>query len=153
MREISYVLRFERANQSDSTVATGLQTTTIFPGGGTPVETTRQTIPSMSSAYYENQFELHGNSFTETGTITFEEEDVVGGDPHTLSFSTIDQGWIFPDQTDPQTGMTPGIVMWKVDSGTGYFAGATGLISSNFRVNIRTEALIDDHVATIWLPD
>jgi hypothetical protein len=40
-----------------------------------------------------------------------------------------------------------------VDWGSGFFAGATGLIASNFRVNLKTNALVDDHLATIWLPD
>ena len=43
--------------------------------------------------------------------------------------------------------------MWSVASDTGFFSGATGLIASNFRLNLDTEALVDVHVATIWLPD
>jgi hypothetical protein len=42
--------------------------------------------------------------------------------------------------------------MWSVDSGTGFFVGATGVVSSNFRVNLDTEQLIDDQLAFIQLP-
>ena len=42
--------------------------------------------------------------------------------------------------------------MWNVESGTGFFEGATGVISSNFRVNPDTEQLIDDQLGFIQLP-
>jgi hypothetical protein len=99
---------------------------------------------SYVSQYQLEQDEIH---FTESGRITFGDS----GDD-TLMFSTIGKGSLLP-RADPDTGMTRGIVMWKIDSGTGFFDGATGLIASNFRVNLDTNALVDDHLATIWLPD
>jgi hypothetical protein len=42
--------------------------------------------------------------------------------------------------------------MWKVDSGTGAFAGATGAITTNFLVNIVTQELIDNQLHLIYLP-
>lgn len=148
MREVSYVLRFERPSKDAPTVAQGLVTVTSLGHAAATVETERVGIGGTAS--YDSTYKLDedGEHFTESGTITFG----ASGSTDTLTFSTIGKGTLLPP-ADPKTGMTRGIVMWNIDSGTGYFAGATGLIASNFRVNLTTEALVDDHVATIWLPD
>jgi hypothetical protein len=148
MREVSYVLRFERPSKEAPTVAQGLVTVTTIGAGGALLETTR--VNTAGTASYENEYTLDADEihFTESGQITFGGS----GSEDTLLFSTIGKGTLLLP-ADPQSGMTRGIVMWNVDSGTGFFAGATGLIASNFRVNLQTEALVDDHVATIWLPE
>ena len=148
MRELSYVLRFERASGDAPTVAQGVVTVTTIGVGGLPLETTR--LGTGGTASYVSKYKLDDDQihFTEAGTITF-------GDPasnDTLTFSTIGKGTLLPP-ADPESGMTRGIVMWNIDSGTGFFAGASGLIASNFRVNEKTEALVDDQLATIWLPN
>jgi hypothetical protein len=148
MREVSYVLRFRRPSKDAPTVAQGLVTATSLCHDAATVETQRVGIGGTAS--YESEYKLDedGTHFTESGTITFG----ASGSTDTLSFSTIERGTLLPP-ADPKTGMTRGIVMWNIDSGTGFFDGASGLIASNFRVNLETEALVDDHVATIWLPD
>jgi hypothetical protein len=148
MRQLSYVLRFERSSVDAPTVAHGLVTVTTIGAGGVPVETTRVGtggIASYASTYERDKDEVH---FTESGRITFGEST----SHDTLTFSTIGKGALLPP-ADPESGMTRGIAMWNIDSGSGFFAGATGLIASNFRVNLKTNALVDDHLATIWLPD
>jgi hypothetical protein len=148
MRQLSYVLRFERPAADAPTVAAGLVTVTTIGARGVPVETTRVGtggIASYVSTYQLDDDQIH---FTETGRITF--GDSASNDA--LTFSTIGKGALLPP-ADPDSGMTRGIVMWNIDSGTGFFAGASGLIASNFRVNLETEALVDDHLATIWLPN
>ena len=71
-------------------------------------------------AFFESEARMIGpDTFTETGTISFGEGD------STLTFSTILQGHL-----DSKAGT--GAVMWKIDSGEGQFAGATGNITSNF---------------------
>jgi hypothetical protein len=145
-RCVSYVLRFERSGKGLPTVAQGLVTVSALGTGGEPVETVR--VATGGGASYDSTYTVDpdGIRFTENGTVTFGRS---GAD--TLAFSTLGSGYLLPP-ADPETNMTPGIVMWKVDSGTGFFDGATGLIASNFRVNLDTEQLIDDHVATIWRP-
>jgi hypothetical protein len=147
MREISYVLRFERAAKDEPTVARGLVTVTSLEAEGLPIETARVGTPG--SASYESDYTLDpdGIRFTERGMVTFGTSS-----EHTLSFDTLGFGYLLPP-ADPETNLTPGIVMWKVLAGTGFFAGATGSIASSFRVDLDTERLVDDHVGTIRLPD
>src|SRR3712207_3457121 len=132
MREVSYVLRFERPAKDAPTVAHGLVTVCSPQDGDAPVETTR--VGTGGSVSYTSDYTLDpdGIRFTESGTITFGETE-----EHTLTFSTLGDGYLLPP-ADPKTGMTRGIVMWRIDSGTGFFANATGLIASNFRVNLDT---------------
>lgn len=129
MRELSYVLRFERDPDATApaAVASGLVRTSALESQGATIETTRRQLAGRVS--YESSYTLRedGVRFTENGTVT------VGPDGDTLAFSTLGFGYLLPE--DPDTNMNPGAVMWTIDSGTGFFAGATGLITSNFRVN------------------
>jgi hypothetical protein len=42
--------------------------------------------------------------------------------------------------------------MWRITGGAGRFAGAQGLITSNFTVTPDGQ-VIDDHVTRLYLPD
>ena len=64
-------------------------------------------------------------AFTETGTITF-------GNGNHLDFSTVGEGYL---GGSADTALKHGTVMWRVDDGKGQFAGASGLITSNFFVD------------------
>jgi hypothetical protein len=79
-------------------------------------------------------------SFTETGTITF-------GDGNSFDFSTVGEGFMGPS---PQPGLLHGVISWTIESGTGQFAGASGLISSNFTFSEQGE-VIDNQFGVIWL--
>ncbi len=68
---------------------------------------------------------------TFTGETSFQESSVIpfGDARHRLHFSTVGQGYI----GDPQ--LKHGAVIWKIERGEGQFAGAAGLITSNFFVS------------------
>ena len=80
-------------------------------------------------------------SFQEIGTITF-------GEGNILRFSTVGSGYLNAS-ADP--ARTHGTVMWRVDGGDGQFAGATGLITSNFFVS-KSREITDHHVGVLFLP-
>jgi hypothetical protein len=78
---------------------------------------------------------------TFTGETSFQEAGTIGfGEGHRLHFSTIGGGYLSAS-ADPTR--KHGTVMWHVDGGEGQFAGATGLITSNFFVG--TDLTITDH--------
>jgi hypothetical protein len=81
-------------------------------------------------------------AFQEAGSITFGE----GG--HRLFFSTVGQGSLGPS-ADP--GLKQGAVTWKIDHGEGQFAGASGLITSNFFVSATGE-VTDHHYGVFCVP-
>jgi len=49
-------------------------------------------------------------------------------------------------------GLQRGAVIWEVTEGAGQFAGATGLITSNFTVGAKGE-VVDNHYVRLYLPD
>ena len=139
MPEVEYLLRFEREAAGKPTAGQAKQLTDAAG------------FEQLNGAVsYDSTFTMNpdGIRFQESGTITF----AGTGGPHTLSFGSVGDGLIFPALKSSATGMTPGAVMWSIGGGTGVFDGAQGTITSNFRVNIDTEALRDDQVAWIVLP-
>jgi hypothetical protein len=76
----------------------------------------------------------------EDGTITY-------GSAGAVTFETVGRGWVGPAARD---GWMHGVVMWRVTRGSGRFAGATGLITSNFAVS-REGDVIDDQFARFYL--
>jgi hypothetical protein len=75
-------------------------------------------------AYFESEVRItSSDAFTESGIITFGDGD------DALRFSTVGQGHMGPS-ADPKH--MHGAVTWKIEGGEGQFAGATGLITSNF---------------------
>ena len=94
------------------------------------------------SAVLESRVERFGDgTFVEDGTITY-------GSAGRLVFETIGRGWIGPA---PAAGWVVGGVVWMITGGDGRFAGARGLITSNFTVSAGGE-VIDNHVARLYLP-
>lgn len=148
MRQLIYALQFRRppktspgAPESPARATSMSITTTISDAG------VKAGIKQLAgeSATLENQFQLDkdGLLFFEQGTITF------GTGNNKINFSSIGVGHLL-DCADPK--FKAGTVMWKVDSGEGFFAGATGAITSNFLVDLKTEELIDNHLGVIYLP-
>ncbi len=80
-------------------------------------------------------------SFIEAGIITY-------GGLGRISFSTIGTGTVGPSPAD---GWVHGAVMWVVTGGDGWFAGARGLITSNFVASGGGE-VIDNQFARIYVP-
>ena len=94
-------------------------------------------------AVLESRVERFGDgSFVEDGTITY-------GRAGAVTFETVGRGAVGPS---PIPGWTHGTVMWTVTGGDGVFAGAQGLITSNFAVNAQGE-VVDHHVARLYLRD
>jgi predicted dehydrogenase len=65
-----------------------------------------------------------------------------------VPFSTVGRGTVDPS---PVEGWMHGAVMWVVTGGTGWFAGARGLITSNFVASGQGE-VVDNQFARLYLP-
>jgi hypothetical protein len=92
-------------------------------------------------AVLDSHVERFGDgSFVEDGTITY-------GRAGSISFVTVGRGTVAPS---PVAGWTRGAVVWSVTGGDGMFAGAQGLITSNFAVGVDGE-VIDHHVARLYV--
>jgi len=94
------------------------------------------------TAVLEARVQRHGDgTFVEEGTISY-------GPAGTITFETIGRGWV---ALGPAPGSMAGGVLWKVTGGEGGFAGAQGLITSNFAVGADGE-VVDNQFARIYLP-
>jgi hypothetical protein len=93
-------------------------------------------------ATFESEVTFTGEtSFLETGTIGF-------GDGNQVRFSTVGSGYLAPS-ADPDRKQ--GTVMWRIEDGEGQFAGATGLITSNFFVDAGL-GVVDHHFGVLLIP-
>ena len=148
MRQLSFVLQFQgraapvagspqtlqaqttAANQTFRTVldADGIQATLEALGGGQATFASRVAVNA-------------DGSFDETGTITY-------GSLGSVEFRTLGKGYMFPSGIE---GLQRGGVLWEVTGGTGQFAGATGVITSNFSVSSDGK-VVDNHFAVLYLP-
>lgn len=94
------------------------------------------------SAVLESRVErFPDGTFVEDGTITY-------GTAGSVSFDTVGRGHVGPA---PLPGWSHGVVMWRITGGEGRFAGAQGLITSNFTVSPDGE-VTDDHFTRLYLP-
>jgi hypothetical protein len=80
-------------------------------------------------------------TFVEEGTIVY-------GPAGTITFETIGRGCVEPGSAPSSVA---GAVEWKVTGGDAGFAGAHGIITSNFTV-AADGAVVDNHLARIYLP-
>ena len=93
-------------------------------------------------ATLEARVERFGDgTFAEEGEITY-------GSAGKVTFTTQSRGWVTPA---PTPGAVYGAVVWAVTGGEGRFAGARGLITSNFAVSASGD-VVDHHVARLLLP-
>jgi hypothetical protein len=87
---------------------------------------------------------------TMTGETTFDEDGTVDfGDAGSIRVSTVGEGTIAPSAEE---GVQHGSVIWRVDSGEGRFDGASGLITSNFRVQAEGGQANEVQVLDLFLP-
>ena len=94
-----------------------------------------------ASATFESEVELTGEGrFVESGSISY-------GTTGSVRFGTVGHGVLGPSGID---GLQRGAVIWEVTGGEGQFAGAAGLITSNFTV-AADGAVVDNHVARLFL--
>lgn len=94
------------------------------------------------SAIFESEVQITGEgTFLESGSITY-------GAAGKVTFKTVGQGILRPSGVQ---GLQRGAVIWEVTGGEGQFAGATGLITSNFTIGAGGE-VVDNHYAQLFLP-
>ena len=147
MAQILYTMQFTGKAAPANDAGTVLKATTTAPSctittvvGAAGVSGNIQPAGG-AQARFESQVTFTGEtSFQEEGIITF------GDNHHRLYFSTVGQGYLGPS-ADSQ--LRHGSVIWKVERGEGQFAGATGLITSNFFVNSAGE-VTDNHFGVIF---
>jgi hypothetical protein len=97
---------------------------------------------ASGEATFESEVTFSDEStFQERGSISF------GSGGHRLRFSTVGQGCL-GGSADP--ALKHGTVMWRVEEGEGQFAGASGLITSNFTVGPAGE-VVDHHFGLIFI--
>ena len=147
-QQILYTMQFKGRAVPANDTGTVLKATTTAPSctittvvGANGVSGSLQPA-SGGQASFESQVTFTSEtSFQEEGSITF------GDNQHRLYFSTVGQGYI-GSSTDPQ--LKHGSVIWKVERGEGQFAGATGLITSNFFVSGAGE-VTDNHFGVLFV--
>jgi hypothetical protein len=148
MAQILYTMQFKGKAAPANDAGTVLKATTTASSctittvvGAAGVNGSIQPV-SGAQARFESQVTFTGDTvFQEEGTITF------GDNQHRLYFSTVGQGSLEPS-ADPH--LKHGAVIWKVERGEGQFAGATGLITSNFFVNSAGE-VTDNHFGVLFV--
>ena len=148
MRELVFALEFrgraaplpgsESTRQARST-APSQTLTTILGSDGIRA---RVDAAAGESAVLESRVERFGDgTFAEDGRITY-------GAKGAVTFETIGRGWV---TQAPRPGWVVGGVLWTITAGEGAFAGARGLITSNFTVSADGE-VIDNHFTRLYLP-
>lgn len=148
MRELVFALEFRghagpapglpRRRRARSAAPSQVLQTVLGPEA---LQASREAVAG-GSATLESEIERFADgSFEEWGTIRY-------GDLGGVSFSTVGRGVVGPS---PLAGWHRGAVIWEVTAGDGRFAGAQGLITSNFTVSAEGE-VVDDHVARFYLP-
>ena len=99
------------------------------------------TAAEGAKAAFESEVTLAGEtSFTETGTIRFRDLN------HSLRFTAVGEGFL---GKSPDAALQHGSVLWRVEGGEGQFAGASGLITSNFTLGASGE-VTHNHLGLIW---
>ncbi len=149
MREVVFALEFRgtagpvpgsASKRQARSVAASQALSTVLAGDGVYA---RVEAVAGESAVLESRVERFGDgAFVEDGTITY-------GSAGRVVFETIGRGWVGPS---PVAGWVVGGVVWAVTGGDGRFAGARGVITSNFTVSADGD-VIDDHVARLYLAE
>ncbi|MBI3801323.1 MAG: hypothetical protein HY268_30670 [Deltaproteobacteria bacterium] len=147
-QQILYTMQFKGQAIPANDAGTVLKATTTAPSctittvvGAAGVNGSLQPIGGGQARFESQVTFTDETSFQEAGTITF------GDTQHRLYFSTVGQGYIGPS-ADSQ--LKHGSVIWKVERGEGQFAGATGLITSNFYVS-STGEVTDNHFGVLFV--
>jgi hypothetical protein len=145
MKQIIFALQFRGSasplasgNLSAKTTARGQVLRTAIEAG--------RVSPSLeevggAAASFESEVQMLGDgAFKEWGSITY-------GSAGRVRFSTVGQGVMGTSGID---GLQRGAIIWEVTGGDGAFAGASGLITSNFSVD-GTGTVIDNQFAQLFV--
>lgn len=148
MREVIYALRFTGQAEPVGTAGNVLRAATSAPStsltssvDATGLHGTLNPASGEEATFTSEVTFTSETDFQETGTITF-------GRGNVLHFSTVGNGYLAPS-ADP--ARKHGTVAWRIDRGEGQFAGATGLITSNFFVDEHL-GVVDHHFGVLLLP-
>ena len=147
MRRLVYAMRFTGQAtpvgeaggvlRAAMTAPSSVLTTTIGPDG---VDGALKPLPGKEATFESEVVFTGDSSFLESGAIAF-------GDGHHLRFTTVGSGFL-GSSADPS--LKHGSVMWRVEGGAGQFAGASGLITSNFFVGEAGE-MTDHHLGVLFV--
>jgi hypothetical protein len=147
MRRLIYALRFRGNAQRVGIDGNVLKTATVAAGCASQtligLDGTNGTLKPLAGedATFESELVFTGETtFQQTGTVTF------GPGSHRLSFSSVGSGHLMPA---PEVDLRHGAAVWQIDGGEGQFAGAIGLIVSNFLVSDAGE-ITDHHFGVIF---
>jgi hypothetical protein len=143
---LTYVLRFVRpayagGDPEPPTTGHGLTVTTTIADGTLSSRLTELAGGEATLALTYQQV-ADTSLFLEQGTLSF--------GAGSLTFSSIGAGTLL--NTPDADGFSHGTIAYLVQSGTGPLEGASGIIASNFRVNLQTNDLVDTHLGIIRLP-
>jgi hypothetical protein len=149
MREIAFALEFKgrggpvagspSRRQARTTAPSQTLRTVLNASGITP---SVEALPGESAVLESTVERFPDGTFVEDGTITY-------GRAGSISFDTVGRGHVGPAAGGVGSH---GVVMWRITGGDGRFAGAQGLITSNFTVTPDGQ-VTDDHVTRLYLPD
>jgi hypothetical protein len=146
MRELVFALEFRGTAGAGAdgrrrarSTAPSQSLTTVLGGDGVHAEV--KTVDGDEAVLESAVERFADGTFVEDGTITY-------GSAGSVTFETIGRGWVGPA---PLGGWVVGGVVWNITRGDGAFAGARGLITSNFTVNT-DGVVIDNHVTRLYLP-
>ena len=148
MRQLVYVMCFTGQAAAVGPDGTVLLVTASAPGttlsttvGHTGLASVLE-LEAGGKATFVSELTLTGkSSFQEVGTV-------VVGNGHRLRFATVGSGYLGAD-TDLIS--RNGAVIWQVEGGEGQFAGAYGLITSNFSLDADHE-MISHHLGVLFMP-
>ena len=145
MKQVIYVLQFKgsAAPVSDGVLkaATRAASCSISSQVGSDGLRSSIRLEPGAEAIFESTVTFTGETtFQESGSIEF-------GRGHKVVFSTVGVGYIGPS---PDPKVKHGSVVWRIDRGEGQFAGAAGLITSNFTVGDQGE-VVDNHFGVLHL--
>lgn len=151
MRQLVYAMHFRgqisRSSGDGQTLraaSSGTSCTIHTEVGPSGVETNLQPAPG-DLAFVETEIHLTGQELFEgSGVLTFGEDA-----EHALRFSSGKAGQLRPSGIP---GVLAGAVSWKVDGGEGWFASASGYITSAFTVT-GTGELSEYQFGLVFLPE
>jgi len=148
VRELVFALTFtgragpapgSETERRATTVAPSQVIRTVLGEGG--VESAVEAIDGERAVLESRVERSDDGSFVEDGTISY-------GRAGAVSFVTVGRGRVGPS---PLAGWVHGAVVWSVTGGDGLFAGAQGLITSNFVVSAGGD-VVDNHFARLYVP-
>ena len=149
MRELVFALEFRgrggpepgstTKRRARTTAPSQALRTLMAPDG---VSAAVEPLPGESAILESRVERFPDGSFVEDGTITY-------GTAGAVTFVTVGRGHV---GQAPAAGWSHGVVMWRITGGDVRFAGAHGLITSNFTVS--PDGLVtDDHFTRLYLPE